>query len=110
MFDTIEVPRSKVKMDRRSKCCDRAYAKVAQILLEDDADKGVSYTELLMEALAFPLVTPDDVKIWIKKLHPTVELVLEGSGRRREPSTEKNDRVVVNDRLLLAAMSASAPA
>jgi three-Cys-motif partner protein len=109
MFDTAEVPRSRVKMARRAKYRDRAYAKVAQVLLQDESGEGVSYTDLLMEALAFPLVTPDDLKDWIRKLHPTVELILEGSGKRREPSTAKNDRVIVHDRLLLAALSAGAP-
>lgn len=109
MFDTIQVPRSRVRMERRAKYVERAYAKVAQVLLENEFASAVSYKDLLMEALAFPLVTPSDLKDWIKKLSPTVELVLDGSGRRREPSTEKNDKVIVNDPLYLAAVSAGAP-
>lgn len=109
MFDTVQVPRSRVKMARRAKYVDRAYAKVAHVLLDDESGSGVSYKDLLMEALAFPLVTPDDLKDWIKKLCPTVELVLDGSSRRRGPSTEKNDKVIVNDRKYLAAVSAGAP-
>lgn len=109
MFNTFEVPRSRVKMDRRATYCERAYVKVVQVLLEDESNRGVSYTDLLMEALAFPLVTSGDLKLWIKRLHPAVELVLEGPGRRREPSTDKNDRIFVTDRLALAGMSAGVP-
>ena len=109
MFDTVQVPRSRVRLERREKYRDRAFAKVAQLLLANESGEGIAYRDVLMEALAFPLVTPDDLKEWIKKLHPTVELVLEGAGRRREPSTDKDDIVIVNDAKMLAALSASAP-
>jgi three-Cys-motif partner protein len=82
MFGPDELPRSRVRMERRATYLQRAYRSVVRVLLDDKSDRGTPYKELLMTAMAFPLVAPKDVKEWIKKLGRTVQLALEGSGRR----------------------------
>jgi three-Cys-motif partner protein len=73
----------------------RAFAKVLEILRESHASRGVEYTDLYCEAMAFPLVGPDDLVGWIRGLEPQIRLVLSGSSKRKKPSPGEDDRVVV---------------
>jgi three-Cys-motif partner protein len=63
---------------------------------------GVTYADLFCEAMAFPLVTPNDLVSWLEELSPNVEIRLAGSSSRRKPSAAKDDRVIVlNQKALL---------
>lgn len=45
--------------------------------------------------MAFPLVTPDDLISFLRRLEPHVRIDLADSQLRRKPSPLKEDRVVV---------------
>jgi three-Cys-motif partner protein len=79
----------------------RAFAKVLEMLRASDASRGVEYTDLYCEAMAFPLVGPEDLVGWIRELEPNVKLVLSGSPKRKKPSPGENDRVTVKDASVL---------
>lgn len=53
--------------------CDRAREKVIECLKKAPQAK-VPYWKLFCEAMAFPLVTPDDLLAWLNKLDPYIEL------------------------------------
>jgi hypothetical protein len=57
-----------------------------QTLKKASSTNGLAYRDLFCEAMAFPLVTPEDLVQWLAKLAPNVEIVLEGSQRQRKPS------------------------
>jgi three-Cys-motif partner protein len=59
--------------------------------------EGVAYEELFCKTMSFPLVTPDDLVKWLHDLGPSVNLILEGS-KRRKPSPGQNDRVLIVDK------------
>ena len=79
----------------------KALTKVIAMLCESRASRGVEYTELYCEAMAFPLVGPDDLVKWLRDLEPHIQLVLTGTSKRKKPSPGQDDRVVVVDRVAL---------
>jgi hypothetical protein len=86
---------SRLAAKLRSRYQSRAQRKVIQILLTSGGAPGVAYVDLYCEAMAFPLVGPEDLVGWIRDLQPNVKLVLSGSPKRKKPSPGENDRVVV---------------
>lgn len=68
---------------------------VLQALRANTSAGGVAYADLFCEAMAFPLVTPDDLIKWLIELKPNVEFRLTGSSSRRKPSPAEDDRIVV---------------
>jgi len=92
--------KSRLTYKLRERYTGRARAKVVE-LLRRSGSSGVLYSELFCEAMAFPLVTPDDLQSWIEALAPNVRLELAGSSRRRRPSPAQKDRVVVMNRTKL---------
>jgi three-Cys-motif partner protein len=68
---------------------------VLNILRANTSSRGVAYADLFCEAMALPLVTPNDLVNWLMELKPNVELHLAGSSSRRKPSPTEDDRVVV---------------
>jgi hypothetical protein len=90
-------PKSRLIIDLRERYCGRARKKVLQALLACREPKGVSYEELFCEAMAFPLVTPEDLENWVRSFAPHAELRLAGSTQRKKPSPAQDDRVLVRN-------------
>ncbi|MDQ6632010.1 MAG: hypothetical protein M3Y82_09665, partial [Verrucomicrobiota bacterium] len=89
-------PKSRVSTNLRQKYCERAKAKVVKQIL-DGKGAGVSYSDLFCEAMAFPLVTPIDLRSWMTAFGDAIEVRLAGSGKRREPSPVEDDRIFLKD-------------
>ncbi len=79
----------------------KALTKVLEMLCESRASRGVEYTELYCEAMAFPLVGPDDLVKWLRDLEPYIQLALKGTSKRKKPSPGEDDRIVIVDRAAL---------
>lgn len=88
-------PSSRISSKLRQFYSEKARRRVVQILAASKAQSYHSYANLFCEAMAFPLVTPDDLVNWLKNLEPHIELKLSGSSRRQKPSPLQDDRVVV---------------
>ena len=89
-------PKSKVSTSLWQKYCERAKAKVVKRILDGKAT-GVSYSDLFCEAMAFPLVTPMDLRSWMTAFGDAIEVRLAGSGKRREPSPAEDDWIFLRD-------------
>jgi three-Cys-motif partner protein len=85
-------PKSRVSSDLWRRYCERAKINVIKRILEAGT-LGVSYSDLFCEAMAFPLVTPLDLRTCLKSLEDAVEIRLTGSKHRRDPSPTEDDRV-----------------
>jgi three-Cys-motif partner protein len=88
-------PKSRVALQLRDRYAARARKKVIEILSASSPADSVRYSELFCEAMAFPLVTPDDLESWLRALEPSIEIRLAGSSRRRKPSPSEKDSVLV---------------
>src|SRR5439155_23162403 len=86
--------KSRLTYKLRERYTHRARGKVLE-LLRRSGSSGVLYSKLFCEAMAFPLVTPPDLQIWIEALASNVRLVFAGSLRRKRPSPAHDDRVIV---------------
>ena len=86
---------------------DARKAVMKTLLKARDASQGVRYEELFCEAMAFPLVSPDDLVTCIRNLEPHVKITFAESERRRKPSPLKDDRVVVVNAAALRELAAS---
>ena len=75
----------------------RAREKVRKVLKENMDPDSVTYERLFCEAMAFPLVKPDDLQNWIYNWVPCVRVRLHGSTNRKKLSPAVDDRVVVTD-------------
>jgi three-Cys-motif partner protein len=89
-------PKSKVSTSLWQKYCDLAKAKIIKRIVTGGA-AGVSYSDLFCEAMAFPLVTPTDLRSWIASFGDAIEVRLDGAGKRREPSPTQNDWVYLKN-------------
>jgi hypothetical protein len=85
-----EDPKTRLARTMRSAYLGLMGKKVSDLLAA--ASGEVNYDTIFGEAMAFPLVTPDDLVAFLKQLEPAVTVLLEGKGRRR-PSPGKGDRV-----------------
>jgi three-Cys-motif partner protein len=88
---------SRLSHDLRQRYLKKARAKVVDTLRRSKSGI-VLYSELFCEAMAFPLVAPDDLRHWIELFAPYIEVHLSGSTRRKKPSPEADDKVVVLER------------
>ncbi|HVM48097.1 MAG TPA: three-Cys-motif partner protein TcmP [Candidatus Acidoferrum sp.] len=88
-------PKSRLTLQLRDRYAARARKKVIEILSAKSPASSVPYSELFCEAMAFPLVTPDDLETWLRTLEPSIEIRLAGSARRRKPSPSEEDGVLV---------------
>ena len=89
-------PKSRVSTSLWQKYCSRAKDKVVKRIL-NSGKTGVSYSDSFCEAMAFPLVTPTDLRSWMVSFGDTIEVRLTGSGQRREPSPAEDDWVYLKD-------------
>ena len=85
---------SRLIANLRARYCQRGRTAVLKILNAKVLGK-VPYAELYCEAMAYPLVAPDDLFNWLLELKSKVELSLAGSGKRKKPSPEKDAWVLV---------------
>jgi three-Cys-motif partner protein len=95
-------PKSRLIIELRERYRKRARKKMLQTLLGCRDAKGATYESLFCEAMAFPLVTPEDLENWVRLLIPHAELRLAGSAQRKKPSPAEDDRVVVINAQALA--------
>lgn len=87
-------PKTQRVYELRNRYLKRAKEKVLQVLAKTPASGRVAYSKLFCEAMAFPLVRPDDLVELVEKLAPHVRLELEGE-KRKKPSPQKADFVIV---------------
>jgi three-Cys-motif partner protein len=88
----------------RSKYKRRARAKVIDSLLKSTDPHGILYAKLFCDAMAFPLVTPDDLTAWLTSFEPHAKLKLAGSDLRKKPKCDENDRIFVRNPVALEAV------
>lgn len=89
-------PKSHIVKTLRSRYMDRAKEKVISALLKNRNGTGVPYADLFCDAMAFPLVTPEDLEGIISSLSPHVSLVFANGGSKK-PRPDRDDLVVVAD-------------
>jgi three-Cys-motif partner protein len=88
-------PSSRISSKLRQFYSEKARRRVVEILGTSKAQTRYFYSDLFCEAMAFPLVTPDDLVSWLINLEPNIRLELTGSTRRRRPSPLQEDKVIV---------------
>ena len=70
-------------------------------ILRGNTSSSVAYSDLFCEAMAFPLVTPNDLIKWLEELRPNLEFKLAGAPSRRKPSPAEDDKIIIlNSRAL----------
>jgi hypothetical protein len=90
--------KSRLIWELQQRYTDIARRKVINVLSTTTSAEGVPYKELFCEAMAFPLVTPDDLVGWLLALKPHVRISFELSEKRKQPkkpSPMHDDRVFV---------------
>ena len=102
------VPKSNLAFMHREHYCAIAKKRVGDTLLSN-LGKRVLYSKLFCEAMGLPLVTPDDLKLWLQ-VHwdGCVEVVFQassGGGIRRIPDPDKEDYVVVTNPEVLTQLT-----
>jgi three-Cys-motif partner protein len=97
-----ELPFSSFTEGLRQRYTGLARGKVMSMLLQNRPK--VLYRDLYCEAMAFPLVTPEDLLQWLEELGPFTKLILvSDSGKtRRRASLYADDHVIVTDMVGLA--------
>lgn len=100
MFDGVP-PQSPKMLQLYQHNAKRARRKIIQILIDSSANV-LPYKELYGEAMAFPLVTPQDLQEWIIDLRAKGGLkILWDGANRKKLSWSKNDSIVVTNSQLL---------
>ena len=74
-----------------------ARANLLNVLRANTSAAGVAYADLFCEAMAFPLVTPDDLLVWLDEFDPYVELH-PTEGHKKLSPTRVDDHVTIIDR------------
>jgi three-Cys-motif partner protein len=90
-----EAPKSDYAFTLWQRYCAKAKRKVIERILAAPT-QGVPFAELFCDAMAFPLVTPIDLHGWLSQWNDAIELRLAGD-KRKKPSPDHDDRVVLND-------------
>ena len=88
---------SRLIVHLRSRYRSRARDKVIEMLSASRAAQQIAYVDLYCEAMAFPLVTPDDLVSWLRELEPNIKIQLAGSPKRKKPSPGEDDGVIVTN-------------
>jgi three-Cys-motif partner protein len=95
--------KTKLAYDLHEKYSSQVSRRVIERLIASSPTEGVPYKTLFSEAMEFPLVTPEDLEQLVQE-EPAMRLQLEqleGSGKRRKPKPECDDRVFVADKTAL---------
>lgn len=93
LFDAAP-PSSRLVLELRKRYTKQARVRVLNVLSANTSPAGVLYADLFCEAMAFPLVTPDDLVGWLQGWEPSIKFQLEAPNFTK-PSPSRNDRVVV---------------
>jgi len=88
-------PKSRLILELLQRYLRNARNDVLKVLSANTSARGVAYADLFCEAMAFPLVTPNDLVRWLEELKPNIELRLAGASSRQKPSPGEDDRIVV---------------
>jgi hypothetical protein len=88
---------SRLIVHLRSRYRSRARNKVIDMLSAGGAAQQIAYVDIYCEAMAFPLVTPDDLVNWLRELEPNITIQLAGSQKRRKPSPGEDDCIIVTN-------------
>lgn len=95
-FPSDEGPlKSRLILELRQRYGQRARGKVIKLLSGKTPVGGVLYEDLFCEAMAFPLVTPNDLVRWLEEMKPHIEIKLGRSPTQRKPSPSEDFRIVV---------------
>jgi three-Cys-motif partner protein len=78
-----------------------ARSDVLNVLRSNTSTVGVAYSDLLCEAMAFPLVTPNDLVGWLRALEPHIQITLNGVPSTKKPKPAEDYRVIVINRQAL---------
>jgi three-Cys-motif partner protein len=94
-----------------SKLHDRYLAKAKRKIVEalvSTSDTGAEFSQLFCEAMAFPLVTPRDLSGWLdewkKRRWIDYRFAQKDGEKRKKPSADREDRVLVLQRAQLKAL------
>ena len=96
-------PRSRLVLELWRRYTNVARKNVIKVLSSSKSVEGVPYRELFGVAMAFPLVSPDDLVAWLKALEPHVKIKFELSEKRKRP---KKPSPMHDDRVFIANLSA----
>jgi three-Cys-motif partner protein len=88
---------SRLIVNLRSRYRSRARNKVIEMLSAGRVAQQIAYVDLYCEAMAFPLVTPDDLVSWLRELEPNITIRLAGSQKRKKPSPGEDDCIIVTN-------------
>ena len=88
---------SRLIVHLRSRYRSRARNKVIEMLSAGGGAQQIAYVDLYCEAMAFPLVTPDDLVNWLRELEPNITIQLAGSQKRKKPSPGEDDCIIVTN-------------
>lgn len=95
-------PKSRLVSELLQRYTENARDDVLKILRENASAGSVAYADLFCEAMAFPLVTPNDLVEWLRALEPNIEIRLAGAPSRKKPKpSEDYSVVVINPKALL---------
>lgn len=72
-------PKSRLIRELLQRFMSSARTNALEVLRANSVTGGVPYADLFCEAMAFPLVTPNDLVSWLAELKPNVEVRLAGS-------------------------------
>jgi three-Cys-motif partner protein len=89
------VQKSRVISELLQRYMRSARGNVLNVLRGNTSMTGVAYADLFCEAMAFPLVAPNDLLEWLRELAPNIEIRLDGALSKRKPKPDENYRVVV---------------
>jgi len=88
-------PKSRLILELLHRNQQKARNNVLHVLRGSNSATGVAYADLFCEAMAFPLVTPNDLVGWLRELAPNVEVRVDGVHSKRKPKPDEDYRVVV---------------
>lgn len=94
-----EFNRTAVVHNLRAKYVARARSKIRE-MMRTAHNSRISYRNLFCEAMAFPLVTRNDLNEWLTELFPAIAIELDAQNRRA-PSLDHEDFVVVKQSSLI---------
>ena len=86
-------PKSPKVLNLHQRYIDRVREKIIEVLMTE-RKSDFAYEDLYGHAMAFPLVTANDLEMLLRAFEPAIEIKL-GSVRRKKLSLFKNDEVVV---------------
>ena len=95
LFFDDATPSSIISVKLRQFYSDKAKTKVREVLSSKRPQSEVSYFNVFCEAMAFPLVTPNDLIGWLRDLEPAIKLKLSGSSRRQKFLPRDDDWISV---------------